>query len=108
MNAYIKESLDFLKEKTEDSSIKPSNEYRIKTVKVMYYWLFGEINHLERNTYYREALKLLSKLYNENPTDIRLYFASIYLNIKIEEYDEAYEILKILLKNKNTMKLLIR
>lgn len=29
----------FLKEKTEDSSIKPSNEYRIKTVKVMYYWL---------------------------------------------------------------------
>ena len=74
---HISRKVWIFKGKTEDSSIKPSNEYRIKTVKVMYYWLLRN-KSFRKNTYYREALKLLSKLYNENPTDIRLYFASIY------------------------------
>ena len=53
-----------------------------------------------RNAYFKNALKILGQLINENATDIRLSFASIYLNLKLEEYENAYEILKPLLKYK--------
>ncbi|NLM47895.1 MAG: hypothetical protein GX198_03655 [Epulopiscium sp.] len=99
MNAYIEERLDFYNQKLEESG-QPTTAHHYNLIRVLLYWLAGEMESSNRNAYFKNALKILGQLINENATDIRLSFASIYLNLKLEEYENAYEILKPLLKYK--------
>lgn len=100
MNEYLQGMMDLLEERMNDKSIPNNIAYRLKTISVMIYWFVEETNNTLGKYYYKKALEILYELYKENPKNIWVYFAVINMNIKLEKYDEAYILLKSLLKHK--------
>ncbi|WP_341877707.1 DUF5717 family protein [Defluviitalea saccharophila] len=75
-----------------------------KLVNAMTYWIKGQLYEKERQDYYIKALNLLNTLYIENPTELKTGLMIIALNLRLERYDEAYNLLKNYLKFKKYFK----
>jgi hypothetical protein len=71
---------------------------------VMTYWIEGQIKDGASTDYYLKALNLLNAIYIENPADLKIGLLIIELNLRLENYDEAYGLLKNYLKLKKYFK----
>ncbi|WP_058485684.1 DUF5717 family protein [Defluviitalea phaphyphila] len=79
-------------------------EYKKTLIKAVSYWLIGQQYNNRGKDYFIKALDLLDKINIEDPTDIKVFLARIQLNINLERYEKANNMIKILLQYKKYFK----